>query len=115
MKFERTIMMRFVGQGAETDLSIDSKSFVEWQKKDIRDAFDSIYEKLYGRTYPELQVEFVTFKVRISRPGRPFHLPMLKGMETKDTARAKKGVRQAFSLKQKKFKKHEPWVVECLL
>ena len=103
LKFERTIMMRFVGQGAETDLSIDSKPFVEWQKEDIRDAFDSIYEKLYGRTYPELQVEFVTFKVRVSRPGRPFHLPALKGIEKENKARAKKGVRQAFSLHQRKY------------
>ena len=102
LKFERTIMMRFVGQGAETDLSIDSNSFVELQKKDIRDAFDSIYEKLYGRTYPELQVEFVTFKVRVSRPGRPFHLPKLKRTAA-DVTQAKKGVRQAFSLHQRGY------------
>ena len=91
-------MMRFVGQGAETDLVIDNKPFIEWQKEDIRSAFDEIYETLYGRTYPEQQVEFVTFKVRVSRPGRSFQLPKLKTAE-KDTARGKKGVRQAFSLK----------------
>ena len=102
LAFERTIMMRFVGQGAETDLVIDNKPFIEWQKEDIRSAFDEIYETLYGRTYPEQQVEFVTFKVRVSRPGRSFQLPKLKTAE-KDTARGKKGVRQAFSLKQKEF------------
>ncbi|MBW1890435.1 MAG: hydantoinase/oxoprolinase family protein [Deltaproteobacteria bacterium] len=102
LKFERTIMMRFVGQGAETDLAIDDKPFGEWKKTDIRDAFDKIYEKLYGRTYVELQVEFVTFNVRASLPGRPFHLPKMKKIDA-DAVSAKKGVRQAFSLRQKGF------------
>jgi N-methylhydantoinase A len=30
--FERTVMMRFVGQGAETDLSIEHKPFQQWTK-----------------------------------------------------------------------------------
>ena len=37
--------------------------------------FDRVYEKLYGRTYPETQIEFVTFKVRVSEPERPFQIP----------------------------------------
>ena len=99
---ERTIMMRFVGQGAETDLAIENKPFETWQKQDIRSAFDAVYEKLYGRTYPEQQVEFVTFKVRVSRPGRSFSIPKRKAMQA-HAARSKKGVRQAFSLHQKAF------------
>jgi N-methylhydantoinase A len=63
--FERTIMMRFVGQGAETDLTIEPKPFQQWKKEEIRDFFDEVYQKLYGRTYPDTPVEFVTFK-RIS-------------------------------------------------
>jgi len=102
LEFERTLMMRFVGQGAETDLAIDNKSFAEWTKQEIRSAFDGIYKKLYGRTYPEQQVEFVTFKVRVSRPGRSFHLPTLKTNAT-DMACSKKGVRQAFSLHRKDY------------
>ena len=102
LAYERTIMMRFVGQGAETDLTIDNKPFVEWRKEDIREAFDKIYKKLYGRTYPEQRVEFVTFKVRVSRPGRPFHIPTLQISE-KEMACGKKGVRKAFSLHQKDY------------
>ncbi len=75
--FERTLMMRFVGQGAETDLSIDNKPFDQWKKEDIRALFDAVYRKLYGRTYPEPPVEFVTFKVRASLPERPFSIPPL--------------------------------------
>ena len=102
LEFQRTLMMRFVGQGAETDLAIDNKPFVEWTKQEIRSAFDKIYEKLYGRTYPEQQVEFVTFKVRVSRPGRSFYLPKLK-TTAKDMAHSKKGIRQAFSLQRKDY------------
>jgi N-methylhydantoinase A/oxoprolinase/acetone carboxylase beta subunit len=100
--FERTLMMRFVGQGAETDLSIDAKPFDQWEKKQIRKLFDAVYQKLYGRTYPETPVEFVTFKVRASLPKRPFRIPPLKntGTSIEDCI---KGERQAFSLIKKEY------------
>jgi N-methylhydantoinase A len=100
--FERTVMMRFVGQGAETDLSIEHKPFQQWTKPEIRDHFDAVYQKLYGRTYPETPVEFVTFKVRASLPERPFRIPPLAS--TSGTLEACiKGERQAFSLIKKEF------------
>ena len=100
--FERTVMMRFVGQGAETDLSIEHKPFQQWTKQEIRDHFDAVYQKLYGRTYPETPVEFVTFKVRASLPERPFRIPPLAS--TSGTVEACiKGERQAFSLIKKEF------------
>jgi N-methylhydantoinase A len=100
--FERTLMMRFVGQGAETDLSIDNKPFDQWKKTEIRALFDVVYQKLYGRTYPETPVEFVTFKVRASLPERPFRIPPLKntGESIEDCL---KGERQAFSLIKKEY------------
>src|SRR5210317_1214214 len=100
--FERTVMMRFVGQGAETDLTIDNKPFDQWKKEEIRALFDAVYQKLYGRTYPETPVEFVTFKVRASLPERPFRIPPLKntGKSIEDCL---KGERQAFSLIKKEY------------
>ena len=100
--FERTIMMRFVGQGAETDLPIESRPFHQWKKTQIRDLFDNAYKKLYGRTYPETPVEFVTFKVRASLPERPFRIPPLGNTEgmLEDCT---KGERNAFSLLKKEF------------
>ena len=68
-------MMRFVGQGAETDLLIEPKPFIQWEKSQIREFFDDAYKKLYGRTYPDTPVEFVTFKVRASLPQREFRIP----------------------------------------
>ncbi len=100
--FERTLMMRFVGQGAETDLSIDAKPFNQWKKEQIRELFDDVYQKLYGRTYPETPVEFVTFKVRASLPERPFRIPPLKNTAT-SIEDCIKGERQAFSLIKKEY------------
>ncbi len=100
--FVRTMMMRFVGQGAETDLPIKNKPFEQWKKAEIRDLFDEVYQKLYGRTYPETPVEFVTFKVRASLPERPFRIPPLGSNEgfLEDCI---KGERNAFSLLKKEF------------
>ncbi len=100
--FERTLMMRFVGQGAETDLSIDRKPFDQWEKDQIRGLFDDAYKKLYGRTYPETPVELVTFKVRASLPSREFHIPPIRQTETK-LADCIKGERSAFSLVRKEY------------
>ena len=100
--FERTLMMRFIGQGAETDLSIEQKSFDMWEKEQIRGFFDDAYKKLYGRTYPETPVEFVTFKVRASLPSREFRIPPIRqsGGELADCL---KGERNAFSLVRKAY------------
>jgi N-methylhydantoinase A len=102
VEFERTLMMRFVGQGAETDLPIERRPFQRWSKALIRQRFDAVYQKLYGRTYPENTVEFVTFKVRASLPERPFRLPPLARRKGK-MAECVKGRRPAFSLLKKKF------------
>jgi N-methylhydantoinase A/oxoprolinase/acetone carboxylase beta subunit len=104
--FERTLMMRFVGQGAETDLAIDNRRFDQWEKGEIRALFDTVYQKLYGRTYPETPVEFVTFKVRASLPERPFRIPSLKNTGT-SIEECLKGERQAFSLIKKAYISHK--------
>ena len=100
--FDRTIMMRFVGQGAETDLPIDNRPFDAWRPEEIRALFDEAYQRLYGRTYPDNPVEFVTFKIRASLPERPFEIPQLDQKNT-DFKASLKGQRPAYSLLQKDF------------
>jgi len=100
--YERTLLMRFVGQGAETDLVIEQKAFDTFSKEDIRRLFDHEYKRLYGRTYHETPVEFVTFKVRASLPKRPFSIPKLSN-ETGDIKTCIKGKRPAFSIIQKDY------------
>ncbi len=102
IRFQRTLDMRFVGQGSETALTIENKPFNQWDKAEIRERFDDEYKRLYGRTYPETPVEFVTFKVRASLPERPFRIPPM-GATTGKLEDAFKGERQAFSVVRKTF------------
>jgi len=100
--YERTLLMRFVGQGAETDLVIEPQAFDKFSKEDIRRLFDEEYKRLYGRTYHETPVELVTFKVRASLPKRPFSIPKLSN-ETSDIKTCIKGERPAFSYIKKEY------------
>ena len=100
--FERTLLMRFVGQGAEIDLSIEIKDFTKFSKDEIRTMFDEEYKRLYGRTSAESPVEFVTFKVRASLPKKPFTISKLSN-KNRDLQTCIKGQRQAFSVIKKEY------------
>jgi N-methylhydantoinase A len=95
--YERSLDMRFVGQGSETNIPVPKGDFAKLQKTDIRRSFDEVYEKLYGRTYPESEVEFINFRVRASLPARLLKLPRLVGKKGQALDAAIKGKRQAFS------------------
>jgi len=103
--FERTVDMRFVGQGSETNVPFPEKAFASLAKEEIRERFDRIYEKLYGRTYSESPVEFINFKVRASLPERLFRFSRIEaeGRSLKD---AVKGRRPAYSATAKDFIDH---------
>jgi N-methylhydantoinase A len=94
--FERSLDMRFVGQGAETNVPVSGGDFTKISKAEVRLLFDNVYEKLYGRTYPDSEVEFINFKVRASLPERLLKLPKLE-KTTFPLDLAVKGQRQAYS------------------
>jgi N-methylhydantoinase A len=96
IKFERSVDVRFVGQGSETNIPIPESNFNEVKKEEIRGRFDEIYKKLYGRTYPDSPVEFINFKVRASLPEHLLRLPKAEKhvVSLKD---AIKGQRKAYS------------------
>ena len=100
--FQRVLSMRFIGQGSETDLVIERKPFFHFSVEEIRRLFDDSYRKLYGRTYPETPVEFVTFKVRAQIPQPPFRIPKLQ-IRKKDLTACIKGERNAFSVNKREF------------
>ncbi len=96
IRFERSLDMRFVGQGSETAVPIAEQDCTGLRKEDLRDRFDRIYERLYGRSYPDSKVEFINFRVRAGLPERLLRLPRLeKRVGSLDDA--VKGQRQAFS------------------
>jgi len=96
VRFERSMDMRFVGQGSETNVPISEKDFTGMKKEEVRRLFDEVYEKLYGRTYPDSEVEFINFKVRASLPERLLHLPKIEQKE-QSLDEAMKGKRPAYS------------------
>jgi N-methylhydantoinase A/oxoprolinase/acetone carboxylase beta subunit len=78
LRFERSVDMRFVGQGSETKVPLTGGPFDRFTKEEIRERFDEVYEKLYGRTYADSPVEFINFKVRASLPERLLRFPRLE-------------------------------------
>lgn len=78
INYERSIDMRFVGQGAETNIPIPNRDFSQITGEEVRQLFDQRYQTLYGRTYPESPAEFVSFRVRASLPERPLRLPKIE-------------------------------------
>ena len=96
IRFERSVDVRFVGQGSETTLPIRSPDFSGLHKQLIRDRFDGEYERLFGRTYPDSPVEFVSFRVRASLPERLLELPK-KRRNGDPVSAAVKGRRNAYS------------------
>jgi N-methylhydantoinase A/oxoprolinase/acetone carboxylase beta subunit len=102
IKFERSLDMRFVGQGAETNVPLSARDFTKMKKEEVRRLFDGVYEKLYGRTYPDSEVEFINFKVRASLPERLLQLPK-PDKKTMSLDDAVKGRRPAYSPKARDF------------
>jgi N-methylhydantoinase A len=96
VKFERSVDIRFVGQGSETSVAIPESDFIMVKREEVRRRFDEVYKKLYGRTYPDSPVEFINFRVRASLPERLLQLPKIENKADSLDA-AVKGQRQAYS------------------
>ncbi|HLA05930.1 MAG TPA: hypothetical protein VJ022_00690, partial [Anaerolineales bacterium] len=102
VSYARSVEARFIGQGYETNLPLPDGSFSNLDPEDLRRLFDQAYERLYGRTYPEIPVEFVNFRVRASLPVQALELPRLKG-DRGSLHQALKGERLAYSDKKHDF------------
>ncbi len=103
LHFERSLDMRFVGQGSEINVLLPAGYFTRLEKAEVRRLFDEAYEKLYGRTYPDSEVEFINFKVKASLPERLLKLPKIEGAKRRSLDTAVKGQRQAYSPLARKF------------
>ena len=73
VRYEWSVDVRYVGQGYDVSVLIDrdilrSKNFVN----EIRQAFNQVYNKLYGRTFDDLELEIMSLRVTAYAPGRSF-------------------------------------------
>ncbi len=105
VSFSRSVDARFVGQGAETSVPLPDGEFAAMAPEELRAAFDRIYEKLYGRTYPDSPLELVSFRVRAALPDRPLRLPTLA--PGRGATSALKGQRPAYCPEAGGFTDHE--------
>jgi len=105
IRFERSVDMRFVGQGSETNVVLQEVDMTVVKREELRRRFDETYARLYGRTYADSPVEFINFKVRASLPERLLSFPKLerRAMSISD---AVKGQRLAYSGLTKDFIPH---------
>jgi len=106
IRFERSLDMRFVGQGAETNIPAPAGPLSGLGKAEIRRLFDNVYERLYGRTYPDSEVEFINFKVRAVLPEKLLQLPKFKKKRGQTIEAAVKGTRKAYSPTARDFIPH---------
>ena len=103
LHFERSLDMRFVGQGSEIHVPLPAGEFTQLEKAEVRHLFDEAYEKLYGRTYPDSEVEFINFKMRASLPERLLQLPKLDVKKKQSLETAVKRQRPAYSPMAREF------------
>jgi N-methylhydantoinase A len=103
--FERSVDVRFVGQGAETTLPVPERDVAALDRGTVRRRFDEEYARLYGRTYPDSAVEFINFKVRARLPDRLLELARLPD-EPRPLAAAVKGRRPAYCPRRRDFAPH---------
>ena len=106
ISFERSVDARFIGQGSETTIAVPSRSFATLTPAELRAAFDESYARLYGRTYPDCALEFVSFRVRATLPVRLLSLPKKPPNSRPDAGAARKGERLAFSARSAGFVPH---------
>ena len=104
--FTRSVDARFIGQGSETNLAVPPGDFGRLDAAALRQRFDEAYARLYGRSYPESPVEFVSFRVRSSLPVRRLSLPKLPAAARPQASAAQKSERRAYSRVAQDFIPH---------
>ena len=63
--------MRYVGQGHEIEVELPGRALAPADVAALRDGFDAVYTRLYGRTIPHMDVEILTWAVTVSTAAEP--------------------------------------------
>ncbi|TFZ02570.1 hydantoinase/oxoprolinase family protein [Ramlibacter henchirensis] len=102
---ERSIDMRLAGQGCELSVALPAGDLGRMSREDVRKLFDDAYVALYGRTYPEVPAELVTFNTVVRLPMRPLQLPLV-APSRHGAEGAVKGARKAYSPQAGDYVRH---------
>ena len=93
--YERSIEMCYVGQQDYVSVGIESGDFSRIGKERVLEKFNQVYQSLYTRNYPDVEVEFYNLKVKGSIPQMKFKIPPIQG-KNDDIHWAVKGHRKVF-------------------
>ncbi len=73
--FERSVDVRYVGQGHDVSVPLDLAILNPAQfLPGLRAAFNTVYSRLYGRVFDELELEIMNLRVSAFGPGKKFAL-----------------------------------------
>ncbi len=68
LSYERSADMRYVGQGYNVAIPLPDTLLADATPTDVRGWFDETYRKLYGRTYDDLELEFINLRLTATAP-----------------------------------------------
>jgi len=68
--FERSVDMRYVGQGYDIVVPVQAGDFAADPVNRLRTSFNKIYQHLYGRVFDDLELEIMSLRVTALAPGR---------------------------------------------
>lgn len=71
--FERVVDLRYVGQGYDVRVPVTHDALTSTDLEDsLRQAFNVVYMKLYGRVFNDLELEVMNLRVTAYAPGKSF-------------------------------------------
>jgi len=95
--YARSLDIHYVGQGYEINVPLPNSNFSKLKKEDILRTFASTYQDIYGRTYPDKNMEIMHLRVIATAPGRSFDFQKFSEKEKGLVRSAIKGRRKAYS------------------
>ena len=93
--YERTADMRYTGQGHEVSVPVPEGVLGAGHLGALTEAFERTYERMYGRTVPDVVVEVINWRVVARGPEQPLNFSTRGGHAA--GAQAEKGTRPVFS------------------
>ena len=106
-KITRLLDLRYPHQGYSLCVPCPAP-FDEGARRVVKDAFDSLHQKVYGQSAPNENPEIVTFRLQSEIAVPRLALPELPRTDGK-TARAIKGQRPLYNTVQQKFERVNVW------
>jgi N-methylhydantoinase A len=90
---QRSVFMRYRGQGHEIAVELPVRDFAAADKDAIKDLFEAAYRRLYSRPIPGVEIEILSWVISV---GAPAEGELAVSVETKASAPQPKSRRSVF-------------------